>query len=241
MLIKTLKSILRKSKQVIFPTPIIIKEFNTYSQAGEDAIVCFLLLDKKVDSVSYLDIGCCSPDHCNNTFLLYKKGFRGVCVEADQTLIPYIKQVRPEDKVIYAGVSSSNLTEGDFYVFDSCALSTFSKADAENRIKHGSFKINQVIKVPLISINEIIKDNFSSYPVFLSIDTEGLDLEILKSLDFDKYPIPIICAETCAYSENNIRPKDQRVAQFMTSKGYNVYGDTYINTIFVNTKWFLNT
>ena len=72
----------------------------------------------------------------------------------------------------------------------------------------------------------------------LSLDIEGLDLEVLKSLDFEKYPIPVICVETCTYSENHIRPKDKTILEFVMSKGYEVYADTYINTIFVNKAWF---
>jgi hypothetical protein len=102
----------------------------------------------------------------------------------------------------------------------------------------GTFKLNEVVKVPLISINKIIKENFESFPDFLSIDIEGLDLDVLKSLDFNHYPIPVICVETCKYSENHIRPKDHSISDFLLTKGYEVYADTYINTIFVYKKWF---
>jgi len=95
-----------------------------------------------------------------------------------------------------------------------------------------------VVKVPLININKIIKENFTAFPDFLSIDIEGLDLDVLKSLDFDQFPIPVICVETCTYSEDHIRPKDYSIAEFVISKGYEVYADTYINTIFVNKDWF---
>jgi len=59
---------------------------------------------------------------------------------------------------------------------------------------------------------------------------------------FDKvifYPIPVICVESCDYSETHIKPKDNQIIEFLTSIGYEVYADTYINTIFVNRKWFL--
>ena len=65
-----------------------------------------------------------------------------------------------------------------------------------------------------------------------------MDYEVLKSLDYNKYPIPVICAETCAFSETHIKPKERMIEDLMLSKGYLVYADTYINTIFVNEKWF---
>ncbi len=84
-----------------------------------------------------------------------------------------------------------------------------------------------------------IASNFKSYPDLLSIDIEGLDYEVLKSLNYDKYPIPIICAETCTYSETHIKPKNKLIAELMLSKGYMIYADTYVNTIFVNEFFYL--
>jgi FkbM family methyltransferase len=235
-----IKRILRKVKHTVFPKPAIIREYNSYSQAGEDAVLAFLFADKKLDSVSYLDIGTNTPDDCNNTYLLYKKGNRGVRVEADKTLIPDIRNKRPDDKVINAGVAVSDADVADFYIFNIKGLNTFDKEEAERRQSHGTYQINEVVKVPLVNINNIIKENFETYPDFLSIDIEGLDLDVLKSLDFNQYPVPVICVETCIYSENHIRPKDHSIAAFVLSQGYEVYADTYINTIFVHKKWFYN-
>jgi FkbM family methyltransferase len=213
---------------------------NSYSQAGEDAILNFLFADKKLSKINYLDIGTNLPDICNNTYLLYQKGSRGVCVEADKTLIKRIVSVRPEDKVINAGVAVSEKAEADFFIFNVNGLNTFDKAEVEKRQTSGIFKVVSVIKVPLISINSIIENNFSTYPDFLSIDIEGLDLNVLKSLNFERFPIPVICVETCTFSENHIRPKDNSIIEFLSTKGYDVYADTYINTILVNKIWFYN-
>lgn len=238
-----IKNVLRKVKYLFFPRPIIIreKEYNSYSQAGEDAVLNFLFTDKKMTSVSYLDLGTNTPDHFNNTYLLYTKGNRGVCVEADVTLISSIKQLRPNDTVINAGVAVSDAAEADFYIFDIKGLNTFDKVEAEKRQASGAFKVVDVVSVPLVSINSIIESNFKTYPDFLSIDIEGLDLDVLKSLDFERFPIPVICVETCTFSENHVRPKDHSILEFIRSKGYEVYADTYINTIFVNKNWFYTT
>lgn len=232
--------ILRKVKNIFLPNLFInnIPNRNSYSQAGEDAILNFLFTHKKMSKVKYLDIGTNLPDIANNTYLLYQKGSRGVCVEADKTLIKRIVSVRPEDKVINAGVSASENAEADFFIFNENGLNTFDKTEVEKRQASGIFKVVSVLKVPLLSINSIIENNFATYPDFLSIDIEGLDLNVLKSLDYDRFPIPVICVETCTFSENHIRPKDNSIIDFLLSKGYDVYADTYINTILVNKNWF---
>lgn len=236
-MIQSIKNGIKRVVYSIIPPPHIP---NSYSQAGEDAILTFLFHDYGKSKIEYLDLGTNTPDSCNNTFAFYKKGNKGVCVEADITLIDAIKQKRPNDKVINAGVSIRNESEADFYIFNVPSISTFDKKEAEYRSSFGNYKIVKIAKVPLININNLIKDNFKTYPDLISIDIEGLDLDVLKSLDFKQYPVPVICVETCTYSENHIRPKDLSIAEFMLTKGYEIYADTYINTIFVNKKWFNN-
>jgi FkbM family methyltransferase len=233
-------NLLNKFFKIFKQEKIFIYEQNSYSQAGEDGILNFLFNDKKIFKINYLDIGANLPDLCNNTYYFYKKGSYGVCVEADKTLVEIIKNKRPLDIVVNAGVSPNSLTEklADFYIFDNSGLNTFDKNEAEIRQKSGLNKIKEVVKVNLIDINHLIEDYFDTYPDFLSIDIEGLDLAVLKLLNFESYPIPVICVETCKFSENHIRPKDNDILEFLLSIGYEVYADTYINTIFVNKEWF---
>jgi hypothetical protein len=211
----------------------------SFSQAGEDCIIEFLLNDIGIQKITYLELGVYQPIIGSNTYRLYQRGCRGVLVEADSTLIENIKKYRPEDKVIHGGVGFGEESVQEFFIFEMPAHNTFDKKEAEYREKHGSYKLKRIDKVLLKPINKIIEQYFrDSFPEFLSIDIEGLDLNVLKSINYEKYPIPIICAETCKYSENHIRPKDRSIEEFMLSKGYFIYADTYINTIFVNEKWF---
>ncbi len=234
-MIQKLKDFIRKVVFKFIAPPFVPP---TFSQAGEDVIVRFLFYDYGVSKIEYLDLGAHAPVYSSNTYLFYREGFRGVCVEADKSLIPAFYKERPEDKILHAGVSVSKDKEADFYIFDIPGINTFDKEEAELRMVSGKFKLVSVDKVPLLSINDIIKDNFSEYPHYLTMDIEGLDLAVLMSLDFQKFPIPVICVETCAYSENHIRPKVRDIIDFMLRNNYEVYADTYINTIFVNKKWF---
>lgn len=231
---------LSKIKNLFFPKPIIEYRYNSYSQVGEDAIVAFLFADKKIEQITYLDLGANIPDFSNNTYLFYQRGYRGVLVEADITLIPTIQKVRSEDKIIHAGISTSLEEEADFFVFNEKGLNTFDPKEAESRSNMEGYSIVQTVKVPLVSINKVIENNFEKFPDFLSIDIEGLDLDVLKSLNFEKFPIPVICVESCVFSENHKRPKDRSIIEFMLSQDYQIYADTYVNTIFVNKTWFNN-
>jgi FkbM family methyltransferase len=230
-----LKDFIKNSIYKIVPPPYCSESF---SQAGEDFCIRFLFTQLNINNISYLELGVCTPISGSNTYRFYKDGGKGVLVEADTTQIDNIRAKRPLDTILNIGVSIGSEKEADFYVFDIQGYNTFSKEEASYRESNSASKIIRTDKVQLTSINHIIDENFNTYPDFLSIDIEGLDLDVLKSLDYEKYPIPVICAETCAFSETHIKPKDKSIENFMLTHGYFLYADTYINSIFVNDNWF---
>ncbi|PCJ01419.1 MAG: FkbM family methyltransferase [Flavobacteriales bacterium] len=230
-----LKDFIKNTTYKLIPPPRMNESF---SQAGEDCCYGFLFSELNINKPSYLELGVCRPIKGSNTYRFYKQGGKGVLVEADSTQIKLIKEKRPNDLILNIGVSTKSATEADFYVFDVEGYNTFSKEEALNREKNSDSKIVRTDKVVLKPINAIIKENFETYPDFLSIDIEGLDFEVLKTLDLERYPIPVICAETCAFSETHIKPKDKSIEKFMLTQGYFLYADTYINSIFVNDSWF---
>ena len=62
----------------------------TYAQFGEDLILANAFALRGIEKPSFLDIGAHHPVHCSNTALLYARGARGVCVEANPNLIKFI-------------------------------------------------------------------------------------------------------------------------------------------------------
>lgn len=209
----------------------------SYSQCGEDIIIDHLLgAYLKIEKPSYLDIGAYHPFHYSNTAYFYKKGCHGVCVEPDPFLFEEIQKKRNKDICLNAGVASSTADFADFYILSSKTLNTFSKAEAERYESFGQQKIKKIIKIPLITINQIIEKYFPGCPDFISIDVEGLDLEIIKSFDFQKYRPAVFCIETLTYAEDTSERKIFEIIHFMEEQNYILYGDTHINSIFVERK-----
>ena len=82
----------------------------------------------------------------------------------------------------------------------------------------------------------INKYNKGDFPDLLSIDVEGLDEQILKSIDYNLVVPKVMCVETLTFSTQQGKgEKKTALIEFVKSKGYMVYSDTYINTIFVKT------
>lgn len=213
---------------------ILLNAKASYSQAGEDTIIEYLFDSIKICKPSYLEIGTNQPKICNNTYSFYLKGCKGVCIEPDVEMVNTIKRTRPNDTVLNIGIASKSTGSAVFYLFPKIynGWSTFSKEEAE--IRKSESGINYQIKnVELKNINTIIREYFNPYPNFISLDVEGFDLEILESLNFDKYKPEVICAETISFGYlTNSEKKISSIAEFMFQKGYAVYADTHINTIF---------
>lgn len=211
----------------------------SYAQCGEDLVISFLAEKFRWSKFSYLDIGTNHPKKFNNTYLFYKRGCRGVCVEPDVELVKSIEMARRGDKVFNVGLSAGEESAADFYVMTVNTLNTFSKEDAEKLDREGIYKIKKVVKVPLKNINSIIEEGFGNKtPNVISLDVEGWNEEIIRSLDFEKYKPEVLCVETVTFATDNTESKVDSIIDYVKSRGYFVYADTFINTIFINQKFW---
>lgn len=204
----------------------------SYAQCGEDIIIQYVFASLGVRAIRYLDIGAHHPSYLSNTCLFYLKGHRGVCVEPDATLLPAFRRERPGDRLLNIGVAPKH-GDAEFFVMTTPTLNTFSRTEAERFVSYGKERIERVEKIPIRNINSIISENFTTPPNFLSLDVEGLDLIILQSLDFDCHAPTVMCVETLTYTEDRSERKLNELIKFVESKGYFVYADTYVNSIFV--------
>lgn len=94
----------------------------SFSQAGEDLIIKFIIDSLKIKEFTYLDIGANHPYNMNNTYLLYSLGFSGVCIEPNPLYFKQIKSQRKRDICLNVGVGVNGLTEGDYYNMNNSLL-----------------------------------------------------------------------------------------------------------------------
>lgn len=215
---------------------------NSYSQSGEDLIVRYLFNILKIQNPSYLDIGAHHPYYLSNTALLYKNGSRGMNIEPDPDLFERVDSVRQGDMNLNIGIGETEEIL-NFHVMNIPTLNTFSIDEAESAINEGDYKIEKTIPVKVQPLSLIIDQFFGSiFPDFLSLDVEGLDELIIRSIDYDNSCPTVICVETLSFSENSNGIKNNSIIMFLEDRGYMVYADTYINTILVyREKWMTIT
>jgi hypothetical protein len=67
----------------------------------------------------------------------------------------------------------------------------------------------------------------------VSLDVEGMDLAILRTLPTWGGLPAVICVETATYSETGGSRKLTEPAELLSEHGYIQFADTWMNTIFV--------
>jgi FkbM family methyltransferase len=211
---------------------------DSYAQCGEDLIIKFIFDSIGIEKPSYIDIGAHHPEYLSNTALFYKTGSTGINIEPDPKLFQGFSTQRERDINLQIGISDK---EGilDLYVMSVPALNTFSKYEAENLLLGGKYSVESIQSIPVDTISSVIQKYYDNkFPDLMSLDVEGLDELILRSIEYESSCPTVICVETISFSENGRGLKNTSIINFLTAQGYMVYADTYINTIFLRQeKW----
>jgi FkbM family methyltransferase len=210
-------------------------DFSSYSQSGEDRIIEFFLNTSGLENATYLDIGASHPIASSNTYLLYRRGLRGVCVDPEPGLDRLYKRYRPRDLFMPYAVVAGEEEEVTVHMFMESSLNTVS-VDYARQFSGFGFETRQSCRVPAINLHGLVSRIGGDGPDVLSIDIEGLDLEVLARADFSLWRPKLICAEVVRYLDTKQPVIDRRFEQVLEEKGYFKYADTFINQIFVDTE-----
>lgn len=204
----------------------------SWAQSGEDRIADFVLGQLGIRRPLYLDLGAHHATWLSNTYLFYRQGARGVLVEANPALCRQIERRRPKDVCLNLAVAPEDGTVS-LHVMDAATLSTTSAEEAEAYGRQGHDVVTSV-EVPALSPASLLTRHLDRTPDLVSLDVEGIDLDIINSWPFRDHRPPVWIVETLEYTRDHSERKMTGVIEAMVSRGYEVYGDTHINTIFVD-------
>ena len=99
----------------------------SYSQEGEDLILNRFFNNK--ENGFYVDVGAHHPRRFSNTYSFYKKGWRGINIDALPGSMVAFNKERPNDINLEIGISKKE-SELLYYMFNEPALNTFSETEA---------------------------------------------------------------------------------------------------------------
>lgn len=172
-----------------------------YSQCGQDKFLNERIFKEKRNGV-FLDIGANDGVTFSNTYFFEKElGWKGICFEPINAAFKKLNDLRSsvninacvatEDKMDYflSVTGYGEMLSGLKSNYDERHLQRLHETVKE----HGGY-INE-IEVQCYNLNEILKKYSLSVVDFISLDTEGNELEILKGIDFKQTHIKAIAVE----------------------------------------------
>jgi len=199
-----------------------------YSQWGQDRFAAWFFNQKKYGV--FVDIGAYDGVIISNAYFLEKNlGWSGIAVEPSTHLFKLLQQNR--NCIFYNGCISDK--DGKVQFMSVEGADTLSAIADEINDQHrkrvtdygDKYKIQEV---DCLTLNSLLEQHSFKKIDFLSIDTEGTELNVLKGLDFDKYSVNLIAVEN-NYSENVIE-------QYMNSKGFSLLAKLSCDEIYINSK-----
>lgn len=178
----------------------------------------------------YIDVGAHHPIRFSNTYFFYKKGWRGVNIDATPGSMASFNKLRPRDINIEAAVAGQK-KEMMFFMFNEPALNSFD----ENLVQSRDKKIYSVERKQIITtrtLEEIIAENLPEGQNidFLSVDVEGLDLDVLQSNNWMLYRPKYVLVECLRL--NLVDVKKNSVYSLLNEKNYEIFAKTFNTVLF---------
>lgn len=201
-----------------------------YGQYGQDAVVFQLLKDIK-EGV-FVDIGANDGVTYSNSLLFEEAGWSGICVEPHPIVFEVLKEKRTcnllnacisdEDKMVDFLVveGGANMLSGILEFLDQRSL---DRIDREIKDNEGNKKI---IPIESISSTSLLRRFNYDHIDFLSVDTEGCELLILKSINLKKIQVTVISVENGSRSPE--------IFNYLNKVGYDLFKCVGCNEIYIS-------
>jgi len=213
----------------------------SFSLTSIDLLISYIFRNKRKGI--FIDIGCNHPVYNNNTYLLYKKGWRGINIDLDEKSINLFNTFRKSDLNIKQAISSK-AEEVDLYFYhNKSPINTINK----DLVNFHKTKPKQIKKINTKTLNSIImKTPFANEKIdFMNIDVEGHELDVLKGFDLIKFSPTIIVIE---YLDLNVKKLEitnfnlqniinSEIYKYMINNNYTLVNWIHSDLVFVNNNY----
>jgi FkbM family methyltransferase len=180
-----------------------------YSQYGQDRYFDEEIFKGKRDGF-FVDIGAFDGINLSNTYFFEKeRGWKGLCVEPAKKAFEQLKKNR-SCEIANVCVSDKN-GKAEFLEIigpDDMLSGLYDKYDSRHKRRILNDKtpeeIQQSIQIECVTPNDLFVKYKITEVDFCSIDTEGSELDIVKSIDLNKYKIKYFTIEN-AYNSKKLQ------------------------------------
>lgn len=203
----------------------------SYTRNREDVLIQRAL--GSVESGCYLDVGAFTPVGDSNTYALYTRGWRGLCVEPQAYFDEDWRRERPEDRLVHV-LAGARDGEADLYeVLPHAQLATQSRALA---LEHESTYGTQPIatrRMPVRRLSSLVDEHLlAGQQIHLaSIDVEGAEAEALLGLDFSRHRPWLMVVEAVAPGRQE--PTQEAWEPRLLDSGYSMAWFDGVNRFYV--------
>ena len=203
-----------------------------FSEAGQDLLVKENFF-KDQKSGFFLEIGAFNGIEGSNCYHFEKfMNWQGIAVEASPLQFEKLKKNR-NCELINAALASENKQVEFFEIVEGFTqMSGINNINFQNSLerikKNSNSKINK-IKIESKTFNKLIPND--QIIDLISIDIEGNEFEVLKSIDFNEYQIKVIILE------NNI-PNEFSYLEFFLENNFGYFDRVGMDEIYYNKKFF---
>ncbi len=186
---------------------------NSYAQLFQDLLVIFLTKGKR--DGFFVEFGATNGCDLSNTFALEQHfGWKGLLAEPAKCWQAALKANR-KAAIDTRCVWRETGAKLEFKETEIAELSTLNNLVDTDFNRRGRMK-GTTYSVETVSLNDLLKlHNVPQEIDYLSIDTEGSELEILQAFDFADYDIKIMTVE-----HNFVEPNRQKVFTLLSGKGF---------------------
>lgn len=190
----------------------------SYSQEGEDLLLTQLMGEIALQAGFYVDVGAHHPTRFSNTWKFYQSGWRGINIDPTPGCMAEFEKLRPYDINLEMGISMYE-GERDFYCYNETALNGIDN-DRREELANSHYKLQDIIKINTKPLSSILDYHgiVLNAPNFLNIDVEGLEMEVLKSNHWKKYPFQWIMVEQRGEDATTLDQSEPWL--FLSSIGY---------------------
>lgn len=207
----------------------------TSSFFGEDILINRLLKTKSCGI--YIDVGCNHPIDGSNTFRLYSDGWTGLTIDPNPIFATAFRRYRPRDIHVTAGIAvePGSMT---YHMFDPDVFNTFSESQASEMIAQGRCKLGEKT-VPCLRLEDVVATYLPNSSIdILNVDCEGMDLEVLQSLNLAvNRPIAIIIEDTGGLEALRDGKERSELDKFLRKNSYSPIAQSAWSAIFVANDW----
>lgn len=198
----------------------------SFSQFGED-VLCGFFFGRNHQGV-YVDVGAFHPMLLSNTYDFYRKGWRGLCIDANPDIAGLFARFRPQDTFIHSAVGGQ-AGSIEMALFKDGAFNCL--AEHLNDVPADIRQSARLVTVPIRPLSAILTENKVEKVDLLNVDCEGNDLKVLQSNDWNRWKPTVICVEDHA---ENWAQSD--IAEYLASVGYTLKYRAVFTSIFIPTE-----